>query len=143
VSFSIVGRITQPGPSAEHKLQANEQVNPGDTVARLEPLRYEAAVDQANAGMQEALAAVATAKGMTAHNTARLADARNELARLEKLRLDNAANQRELEKSELNVAVAKATLDSAQARYASAQAAYESSKAASTMAGVNLQDATL
>lgn len=143
VSFQIAGRISQLGPTDDHKLVANDLVNPGDILARLEPLRYEAAVEQAKAGMMEAQAAMATATAMIADNTARLNDANNEMARMTRLKADNVANQRELEKSELNVAIAQATLQSANAKYASAKASYDSSKAASTMAGVNLQDATL
>lgn len=143
VSFQIAGRISQLGPNEEHKLVANDLVNPGDILARLEPLRYEAAVEQAKAGMMEGQAAMATATALIADNTARLNDANNELARMTRLQADNVANQREVEKAHLNVAIAKATLESAQAKYASAKASFDSSKAASTMAGVNLQDATL
>ncbi len=143
VSFQIAGRISQLGPTGEQKLQANDLVNPGDVLAMLEPLRYEAAVDQAKAGMNEAQAAMATAQAIIADASARLTDAQNEYNRLSRLRTENVANQRELEKAQLAVSIAQAAVDTAKAQYASAQAAYDSSKAASTMATVNLQDATL
>lgn len=143
VSFQISGRISQLGPSPDKKLEANDLVNPGDVLALLEPLRYEAAVEQAKAGMKEAQAAMSSAQAIIADATARLQDAQNELNRLTRLRKENVANAREEEKAQLAVSIAQAAVDTAKAQYASAQAAYDSSKAASTMATVNLNDATL
>lgn len=143
MAFQIAGRVVALGPTAEAPLTEDSPVKKGDVIAQIEPERYRAAVDQANAMSGEAKAQLAAAEAQIADAQARLDDAQSEMARLQQLRDKGAANQREVEKAELAVKLNQAMLDTAKSRLASAEAMYQSSQAALNMAQVNLRDATI
>lgn len=143
MAFQIAGRIAQIGHHKDEPVVENQRVREGDVIATLEPLRYEAAVEQAKASMDEAKAAMASAQAVIDQARVRYEDAIREVDRYRRLKNRNAANEREIEKAEVEQKLAKAQLDSAQAQMASAHASYQAARAASTMAGVNLQDTIL
>lgn len=143
VSFQIAGRVMQLGPDPEAKLVENHRVQKGDVIAKLEPLRYEAAMEQSRAAMDQAKASMATAQALIDRTRVRYEDAQQEVERYEKLQRRQAANEREVEKARVELNMARADLDSAQAQMAAAHAAYSAARAESAMAGVNLQDSVL
>lgn len=143
MAFQIAGRISQLGRDKDHPLRENQVIEKGDVIARLEPLRYEAAVEQARASMATAKAQMATASADIAQVNAELQDAKSDLRRLWRLQNRQATTEREVEKADLSVKLAQARLDAASAKLSSAQAAYRSARAASTMANVDLQDTVL
>ncbi len=143
MAFQIAGRIERLGNRRDTPLKENQIIQEGSVIARLEPLRYEAAVQQANAAMETAKAEMATASAQIAQANAQLQDAKRDLRRLLRLRDRQATTSREVEKAKLQLQLAKAALESARAMLSSAQAAYRSARAASTMANVNLQDTVL
>lgn len=143
MAFQIAGRVSVLGRSSFEPLVENQSIKKGEQIARLEPLRYEAAVEQARARIQEAKAAMNSAHAVVAQAKARHEDAVRELERMKRLTSQNAANQRELEKAQLALDLAVAEVDNSEAQRASSEASYSSAHADLTMASVNLQDATL
>ncbi len=143
MAFQITGRIEQIGWRKNTPLTENQIVREGNVIAKLEPIRYEAAVEQAQATAADAKAAMSTASAEIAQANAQLQDAKRELERLEQLRSRDATTSREVEKAQLQVDLSRAKLEAARASLSSAQAAYRSARAATTMANVDLQDATL
>jgi RND family efflux transporter MFP subunit len=143
MAFQIPGRVSQLGASKDKPIKENDRVEPGQVLAQLEPLRYEAAVQEANAKMEEAKAALSTGEAQIADAKARLDDAKNDLERIKKMKEAGAANPREVEKAETAVKLADAQMESARAKLNAASAVYESARAMGTVANVNLQDATL
>jgi len=143
MAFQIVGRISVLGEHKDEPLVENHRVRRGDVIAKLEPLRYEASVGQAKASVEDAKAALAMAMAGIAEVQAVLYDAKSELQTVQKIRQRNATTDREVEKAELAVKLARARLDGARARLASGEAAYQSARAASMRAHVDLQDTIL
>lgn len=145
MAFQIPGRLSQLGsePGNEKGIHENDRVVKGQVLARLEPLRFEAAAQQASAKMEEAKASLSAAQAQISDAEARLADAKNEMNRVLQLKEKGVANQREIEKAETAVKIATAALDTGRAQLQAATASYESGRAHATMANVDLQDATL
>ena len=121
----------------------NQRVQEGDVIAKLEPARYEAAVEQADASMDEVKASMDSAQAGIDQAQVRFDDAQRELDRFLDLQRRNAANNREVEKAEVELRLAKAELSAAEARLAATLAEYKAARAAYTMANVNLQDSIL
>ncbi len=143
MAFQITGRVAQLGAARDEPLVENQRIRKGDEIARLEPERYQAAVDQARAEIKGAKASMNSAQALADHAQAKLEDAEYELDRFKQLAQGQAANVREVEKAELAVKLAIADKDGAEANLASSEASYAGSRAALSMANVNLQDATL
>ena len=143
MAFQIAGRVTQLGLTSDQPLMENQEVLEGDVIALLEPTRYEAAVEQTDAAVDEARAAMDAAQAGVDQAQVQFEDTQRELERFRSLALRNAANNREVEKAEVDLRIAKAQLDSAHAQLAAALAEYKSARAAHTMANVNLQDSVL
>jgi RND family efflux transporter MFP subunit len=143
LAFQIRGRLSQLGESREAILRENVQVKPGQVLALLEPDRYKAAVEQSEAQMEEAKAAMSTARASIDEAQARLDDAKMDQERIERLRQSNAVGERDVEKAQVTTRLAQAHYDAALAKLAGASASYDAARSASTMANVNLQDATL
>ena len=93
----------------------NSPVKKGDPVAKIDPLLFEAAVEQARANYQQAVASVAAAKATAAQNEKVYA---RELA----LQKENLASQQDVETAQTNAAVAAAQVDVANASLAQATA---------------------
>ena len=143
MAFQVAGRIVQLGSQRSQVLAENQIVQQGDMIAKLEPARYEVAVEQAKALSENAKASMSTARAEIDRVNAELENAKDDLKRFEELRNANASTVREVEKAELQVKVLQARLDSAQAMLSAAQAEYRSARASSSMANVNLQDTVL
>lgn len=143
MAFQIAGRLSQLGATKDKTIKEMDAVEPGQVLAQLEPLRYEAAVQEANAKMEEAKAAQDTATAQIADAKARMDDAASELERLKKMSAAGAANPREIEKAQTAVKLAQAQMDTARAKLGAASAVYDSAQATGKVANVNLQDATL
>ncbi len=143
MAFQITGRVMQLGDHTPDGLVENQKVLEGDVIAKLEPARYEAAVEQAQAAMDESKAAMDSAQAGIDQAKVRYDDALRDLDRFRSLQKRNAANEREVEKAEVDLKLAQAELDAAEARLAAALAEYKAARASFTMANVNLQDSIL
>jgi len=143
LAFRIPGRVSQIGATKDLGLKENDHVQSGQTLALLEPERYKAEVDKANAAMEEAKAATDSAQALIDDAKARAEDAKREFDRVTKLRAATAANDRDVERAETALKIAKAQLDGAQAKMAAASAGYEAGRTAWTTANLDLQEATL
>jgi len=118
-------------------------VTRGDVLAKIEPLRYEAAVAVAQAKAEEAKAALASAQATIAEAQARVDDAIKERDRFKGLLQSGAAAGRELDKAEVTLKLAEAVLDGAKAKLSAATAMYDSARAGATITSVDLQDTEL
>jgi RND family efflux transporter MFP subunit len=143
MSFQIQGRLSQLGATPERRLRENDMVQKGDLIAMLEPARFKAAVDQASAQKNEAAAEMEAATGAMTQATAVTDDAQREYDRQLDLLKKDAAKQRDIDRAETALKVARAQFDVAKARYARAVATYDSANAALTVAKVNHEDAML
>ncbi|MCC7193023.1 MAG: efflux RND transporter periplasmic adaptor subunit [Phycisphaeraceae bacterium] len=143
MAFQIAGRLAQLGSSKDKTIKEMDSVEPGQVLAQLEPLRYEAALQEAKAREQEAKAAQDAANAQIADAKARAEDAAQELGRLKKMGAAGAANTYEIDKAQTAVKVANAQLDAALAKLAAATAVYQSARATGNVANINLDDATL
>ena len=143
MSFQIVGRLSQLGSEEGPLLKENDIVEKGDTIAMLEPARFKAAVAQALAQRNEASAEMQAAEGAVAQASAVVDDAQREYDRQVDLLNKQAAKQRDVDRAETALKVAKAQHDVAKARYDRAVATYDSANAAMTVAKVNHDDAVL
>lgn len=143
LAFQITGRITQLGATENVILDEGDRVTKGQVIARLDPQRFKASVNQAAAQGEQAKAELASAQARLADAEARVADAKLEADRLAELVKNSAAKQRELEKADLALKVAQAVREQARSQIASASAAYQASNAMLELSQVNLADATL
>ncbi len=143
MAFQIVGRVMQLGSQNNQALVENQRVRKGQLLARLEPQRYEAMVQQAKAQEANAKAQMATASAEIASVNAELQDSKSELLRLQQLKYQNATTEREVERGEVRVKQAQAMLDAAKAKLMSAQASYQAARASAMSANVDLQDTVL
>lgn len=138
LAFQITGRLADL-----HGLDEGDRVRKGQTLAALEPKRFEASLYQAEARGEQAKADLAAAQARVTDAEARVADAELELKRLEQLQAGDAAKQREVDKARLAVSIAKAALESARSGLSAASANYDATRAAVDLARINLEDATL
>jgi len=143
MSFQIPGRLSQLGKDEGPVLCENDVVEKGDVIAMLEPARYKAAVAQAVAQRNEATAEMQAADGAVSQAQAVVDDAQREYDRQVDLLEKQAAKQRDVDRAETALKVAKAQRDVAKARYDRATASYDSASAAMTVAQVNHDDAIL
>ncbi len=127
----IVGKVTasgtllatvtvQVGTQVSGRVQKlfvdfNSPVKKGQLVAKIDPLLFEAAVEQAKANYLSAKAGVAKSE-------AQALDADRQHARLKALFANSLAAQQDLESAETNASVAHAQIDVAKASLAQAQA---------------------
>jgi HlyD family secretion protein len=127
----IVGKITasgtlsatvtvQVGTQVSGRIQSlnvdfNSAVKKGQVIAKIDPLLFQAAVQQASANYLSAKASLVRAK-------AQALDADRQYARLKTLKDQGLASQQDLETGETNAAVAKASIDVAQAALAQSAA---------------------
>jgi HlyD family secretion protein len=109
VGTQVTGRISKLN------VDYNSEVKKGQLVAKIDPLLYEAALDNARANYVQAKAQVESAKASAELNKKLYA---RELA----LQKDNLASQQDVEQSETNSHVADANVDVAKANLAQEQA---------------------
>jgi len=143
MAFQIQGRLAQLGSVEGRVLRENDTVQKGDLIAMLEPARFKAAVAQAEAMKKEAAAEMSAADGAVTQSKAVVEDAEREYSRQLDLFKREASKQRDVDRAETALKVAKAQEDVAVARHARASAAYDSANAALTVATVNHDDAML
>ncbi len=127
----IVGKITasgtlsatvtvQVGTQVSGRIQSlnvdfNSPVKKGQIIAKIDPLLFQAAVQQASANYLSAKASLVRAR-------AQALDADRQYARLKTLKDQGLASQQDLETGETNASVAKASVDVAQAALAQSAA---------------------
>lgn len=134
--------VNEPGPVVE-TLRPGRIVQPGQVIARLEPMRFEAMVEQAKAQLAEARASQSGAEAEVARAGAALRDAEREARKVRELVERGASTQRELERLETHEQMARAAYEAARAKVAAALASASAARAAMTMAEVNLSDTVL
>jgi HlyD family secretion protein len=134
----IVGKVTasgtlsatvtvQVGTQISGRVQSlnadfNSVVKKGQVVAKIDPLLFQAAANQASANYLAAKASLVRTK-------AQAVDADRQLARTKALKEQGLASQQELETSETNVSVMHASIDVASASMAQAGAALSQAQA--------------
>jgi HlyD family secretion protein len=143
LGFQIPGRVSQLGATRESQLRENDAVESGQVLAMLEPLRYQAAVDAAEAQIEAAKAGVDAAQALVNEAQAKYDGAKKEADRYRELFQKKAASAMELDRAETAEKSAEAVLSGMKAGLASATAAYATGRNSATIANVNLQDATL
>ena len=135
-----------PGRLVDITVREGDFVKAGQTVATLQLDSLNAQRDEAQAGHQEALHAVAaakaqitlresevlTAKAQVVQREAELDAAKRRLARSSTLAAEGASSQQELDDDRARVRAAEAVLAATRAQVASAQAAVEAAKAQQT-----------
>jgi membrane fusion protein (multidrug efflux system) len=166
----VVGHLHQVSPQIDGQVKDvlvadNQVVKAGDVLLRLDPLKYEIAVDKAQADAAQAHAKKIEAAATLAEAQARVSQAEAQIgeidAQLELARLNHERNkvmfgdgksgvvtQSELDKSHSALAVthasadaAKASLTAAQAAQQAASAQIEAADAANAAAEAELRDA--
>jgi membrane fusion protein (multidrug efflux system) len=166
----VVGHLHQVSPQIDGQVKEvlvadNQLVKAGDVLLRLDPLRYEIAVEKAQADVAQARAKKIGAAAALAEAQARVSQAEAQIseidAQLELARLNHERNkvmfgdgksgvvtQSELDKSHSALAVthasadaAKASLTAAQAAQQAASAQIEAADAANAAAEAELRDA--
>ncbi|HXA13933.1 MAG TPA: HlyD family secretion protein [Opitutaceae bacterium] len=166
----IVGHMHQVSPQIDGQVKEvlvadNQPVKAGDVLLRLDPLRYEIAVEKAQADVAQARAKQIGASAALAEAQARVSEAAAQIseidAQLELARINHERNkvmfgdgksgvvtQSEIDKSHSTLAVTRASAEAASASLAAAQAAQQSasaqieaSAAAVAAAGAELRDA--
>ena len=143
MAFQVAGRIATLGHQTTQTLQPGDIIRTGQALATVESQRYEAAVVQANAMTQQAKAAMVEASANIAEASAKFKDAEQNLERIHLLKRSDAANKRDVERTEIAHQQASATLQAATARYDAAEAAYNAALPNETLAQVDLDDTTL
>ncbi|MEX2215573.1 MAG: efflux RND transporter periplasmic adaptor subunit [Phycisphaeraceae bacterium] len=143
MAFQIAGRLWSIGPDKDTLLKENDVLRKGDIIARLEPDRFKALVDQASAQTEEAHAEMAAADAVVKQAQAAADDALRSFRIQEELREKKAGLQREFDAAKLNLDVTNAQLEAASARHAKSLAVYNATKANKAVAVVNEKDATL
>src|SRR5580704_10956186 len=166
----VVGHLHQIGPQIDGQVKEvlvadNQLVKTGEALVRLEPLKYEIAVEKAQADAAEADAKKLGAVAALAETQARVIQAKAQIseidAQLELTRLNHERDKRlfgdgkngvvtqsEIDKSHSALAVTRASADAAKANLAAAQATQlaasaqiEAADAATAAAGAELRDA--
>jgi HlyD family secretion protein len=100
ISSAVMGRIV------DLPVEEGDEVKSGDVLIRIDPSQYEANLNRAEAGHRAALARLDLAE-------ARLADAKLELDRGERLHERNLVSERDLELAQTALTVAQAEADAA------------------------------
>jgi membrane fusion protein (multidrug efflux system) len=166
----VVGHLHQIGPQIDGQVKEvlvadNQLVKTGEALVRLEPLKYEIAVEKAQADAAEADAKKLGAVAALAETQARVIQAKAQIseidAQLELTRLNHERDKRlfgdgkngvvtqsEIDKSHSALAVTRASAEAAQANLAAAQATQlaasaqiEAADAATAAAKAELRDA--
>lgn len=171
MAFQITGRLTKLGKVDDRPLKEGDIVRQGTELAHLEPLRYKAAAQQAKAEEDAANARLRIAQAdfnqAKAQHTASVALHKDSQSNLKDIEIDvtkkrelheaGVLNKRELDKIEIQYELAlssvtqakakadaaMALVDAAKAKVESADAFYLAAKSMTTVANVNLEDATL
>lgn len=147
LSFQITGRIERLGPGAAPEfpktIDEGSVVRAGDVVAVIEPERFEARLDAAQAAVQQRKADLARAQAALEEAEALASDARDEYDRTLAAAERGATTEREVERVRLASEAASARARSAQAVHDAARAAMLVAQAEAKQAAVNLADATL
>lgn len=143
LAFQVRGRISQLGSTVARSLATNDWVEKGQIIAAVEPDRYQAALDHADAEGEMAKAELARAEAGIAYAHAKLDVARQDLDHKRDMHKRGAANRHELTDAELASHSAEAALRSAKAQLEAASASYNASRSTLQIARVNLTDATI
>ena len=138
MAFQIAGRVKRLADLGGETWKEGDVIRKGQVVAQLDPEFFEAELGEAQAQMEQAKAAIALAEADLAEARAIHADAKRELERIEGLRAQNAAPQREVDKAQLAVERAQASMDGAQARLSAAAASYNAARSSEQKAQVSL-----
>ncbi len=117
----------------------NSRVKKGQLIARIDPQTFATRVQQAEADLLSANAAVAVQKASIAKAEATLAQAQKDYARQKALLAEDAISQALFDATERALAVAKADVTLAEAQYQSALASQSQRKAALETAKVDMR----
>ena len=120
-----------------------DEVAKGDTLARLNDQTLTAQLQQSDANLASAAAAIAQAEGQLASADATARQAKTALDRNTQLRQDGAVSQSALDQAQATSDSASAAVQSAQAAIAAARAQQAQAQAARDIAALNLSWATV
>src|ERR1051325_9872525 len=121
----------------------NSIVKKGQVIARLDPLLLQASVDQANANLVKARAAVTRAQADVDRSKVAVVDAEQKFARAKELTEKKLLPQADYDAAKPSVDSAQSSLQSAQASLDSSQATVVQAQANLSQAQVNLDHATI
>lgn len=135
----VSGRVVEIDPD----LVSGGFFEAGEVLIRIDPTDYKLAVKQAEARLAQAKASLAAAKAEIAVLEAQFQDAKEDLARTQRLHQRDAATTREVDKARLAVEMTRAKLNAARARREAAQTKLQSAQLALREARLNLQRTTI